>query len=151
MDSWVCSLNCQWWRENWIRFDSVRSRYITAAYRIIWFEVEVLQNRTFSSAQKIITFMTYMATCFDYYVIIIRQLQLFLIVWKLIVSISSPLNTLETNKYFLWWIRPRIICKNWIVQNENWERYLLPLLSCLQIFIWSSFLNYSASLKSTNV
>ena len=56
MDPWMCSLHCQWWRENRIRSDSVRSGYITAGYRIIWVEYETSQIRTFSSAQKMIIY-----------------------------------------------------------------------------------------------
>ena len=66
---WVSSLQCQWWRKNRIRSDSVRSRYITAYYRIIWVADEVLQSRNFSSEQQSVIFViTYTATCFDYYV-----------------------------------------------------------------------------------
>jgi hypothetical protein len=62
----------------------------------------------------------------------------------LVVSTCSTVTLLKINKYLLSWRRlPCDIWKNWIVHNENWEKYLLPspfpLHSCFHILPMTVF------------
>ena len=113
MAPWMCSLHCQWCRENRIRSDIFRSLYITAGYIIIWAEVEALQRRIFSSTQQIVFCYDLHSYMFRLLIHLFRQLKLFLILWKLITStLSSEAHLRFYNSFFCWWILPRDIRKN---------------------------------------
>ena len=105
---------------NRIRFYSVTSCCKTTCYKIIWVEDEVLQNRTFLSAQQIITFvMTYTATCFDYKFIIVRKL-FFLILYYLVFLTWNLVTPLKLHKHLFWcWMIPWDTCKN--VECPKWK------------------------------
>jgi hypothetical protein len=68
----------------------------------------------------------------------------------------QPCNSSKLNKHlFLWWMITRSICKNWILQNEFWERYLLfktfLLHSCLHNLPLNLFSKLFCMTKTTNM
>ena len=83
--------------------------------------------------------------------IIVRQLKLFLDLWKIVWTCSTVI-AVRLNEYLFWlWKIPWDICKNCIVLNGNWGVYLLLNTFLLQysctVFFWSCFLNFSVWLK----